>query len=58
MFSIAFKRKQSTQTFLVINKKKKSLKNNNLTVFEPKAPLGCSYETDTIPLSQTATFNI
>ena len=41
---------------LVNNEKKNHKKNNNnLTVFEPKAPLR---GTDAIPLSQTATFNI
>ena len=58
MLSKAFSRKQNTQTF-----SSKQLKNhdktNNLTVFEPKAPLrGGSYGTKAIPLSQTATFNI
>ena len=38
---------------------KKSLKNNNnLTVFEPKAPLRGSYCTDAIPLSQKQVFKV
>ena len=54
MLSKALNTKQTTQIFLVNNKKN----NNNLTVFEPKALLGGFYETGAIPLSQTATFNI
>ena len=50
MLSKAFNRKQTTQNF-----SSKQLKKNNLTVFEPKAPLRGCYETEAIPLSQTAT---
>ena len=42
MLSEAFNRKQTTQTFLA-NNTKIIKKNNNLTVFEPKAPLRVFY---------------
>ena len=51
-----------SQTFLVNIEKvffKKTPKQDDFTVFEPKHLLGvCFDRTDAIPLSQTATFNI
>ena len=56
--SKAFNRKQTTQNFSSIQKKNhKKFVKNNLTVFEPNHFLRGCYETNTIPLSQTATFN-
>ena len=58
MFSKAFTRKQTTQNFSSKPKKKNQKNNNDLTVFEPKTRLRCSYRTDAIQMSQTATINI
>ena len=58
MLSKAFNWKKNYPNFFLVNNKKNYPQKNDLTVFEPNAPLRGYYGIDTVPLSQTSTFNI